>query len=350
MNVSDIAALVRGDVEGNPNIAISGVAKIEEGGPETLVFLGNIKFEKYLESTRAGAVLVARDKEFKAARKAETAWIRVDDPYIAFIRCIAFFRPPLIPFDQSPGIHKTAVVGENLQLASGVSIGAHVVIGNNVKIGKDTLVMPGVKIGASTTIGDNCILFPNAVVFHEIVIGNRVILHSGSVIGMDGFGFAKTSDGRYEKFPQVGNVVIEDDVEVGPNSTIARGAIGATRIQKGCKFDAHVHIAHNCNIGENCAFAAGVGIAGSTKIGKRVVFAGQSGAAGHIEIADDVSVLSKSAVLRSFTTPGMKIIGYPARENARRNREWAASKRLPDLLQEFKKLKKELDDLKSKLK
>jgi UDP-3-O-[3-hydroxymyristoyl] glucosamine N-acyltransferase len=346
MKVSEIAALVRGSVEGDPNIEIIRIATIDEAGPGALVFLSNPKYEKALSMVKAGAILLSRKLAAQVDRPESAAWIRVDDPYLSFVRCVAIFRPPRNPFPANGEIHPFAVLGERCKIGKNVTVGAFAVLGDEVTIGDHTRIMPGVKIGAGTRIGEHCSIYPNAVVLQNCVIGNRVILQPGCVIGMDGFGFAKRPDGSYEKFPQVGNVVIDDDVEIGANDSIARAALGETRIRRGVKLDSLVHIAPNCNIGEDSAFAALVGLSGSAKIGKRTVIAGQAGVAGHVELADDVVVGAQAGVMRSFLTPGEELAGYPARPGAERRREWAALGRLPALLVEFQRLRKEVEELK----
>jgi UDP-3-O-[3-hydroxymyristoyl] glucosamine N-acyltransferase len=346
MKARDIAAVTRGDLEGHPDTEISRIATIEEAGPGALVFLANPKYEKYLGDVTSGVVLLSRKLNVTVTRPHGATWIRVDDPHLAFARCIATFRPEREAFRSDTPIHPTAVIGERCRFGKDVKIGAYAVLGDDVTVGDDTRIMPGAKIASGTQIGSGCAIYPNVVILQNCKIGNRVILQPGCVVGMDGFGFSRLPDGSYEKFPQVGHIVIEDDVEIGPNDTIARGALGDTRIRKGAKLDGLVHIAHNVDVGENAAFAALVGIAGSSKIGARVVMGGQAGVVGHIEIADDVIVGAQCGVTRTFLQKGIELAGYPGRPASERRREWAALSKLPDLLQEVHRLRLEVDALK----
>ena len=234
-------------------------------------------------------------------------------------------------------------------LGKNVSIGAYAVIGENAVIGSNTKIGEGCVIGMQAQIGADCMLYPNVVVYHQCILGNRVILHSGAVIGSDGFGFAPKPDGTYEKIPQLGIVVIEDDVEIGANTTIDRAVMGDTHIHRGVKIDNLVQIAHNVVIGENTVIAAQTGISGSTKIGKQCMIGGQVGLAGHIEIADHTVIMAQSGIHDNIKEPGKSYFGYPADEASKAQRAYIALKMLPDMLREFTALKKKVAEIEQKL-
>lgn len=341
MKVKDIADLVHGEIAGDPSLEIRRLAKIEEAEPGTLTFLANPKYERFLGVTRASAVLISKKQSLQNVERPATAFIRVDDPYLSFVRVVAHLNPPVQPFPQTVNIAASAVVDPSAKLGENVIIGAGCVIAENVSIGDRTHLMPGVKIGASTVIGKDCVLYPNAVILHQIKIGDRVVLQSGCVIGVDGFGFARRADGTFEKFPQVGSVVIENDVEIGANTTIARSALGDTKICRGAKLDCIVHIGHHCTVGEDTALAAMVGFAGSSHTGKRCALGGQSGIAGHATIADDTTVVAQAGVTKNFTQPGITLMGFPARELDKAMRIISTSARAEVIVKRFREYHKD---------
>ncbi|MCX6121843.1 MAG: UDP-3-O-(3-hydroxymyristoyl)glucosamine N-acyltransferase [Ignavibacteriales bacterium] len=338
--------IVGGNVEGKPEIEC--VTKIEEATPGSLTFLANPKYEKYLGTTNATAVLVSRKLDLKKIEsRASLIFIRVDDPYVAFLHVLKRLTPTMDPF--ASGIHSTAVISSTATLGKNVSVGAYAVIGEHAVIGSNSKIGEGCIIGIHAQIGADCMLYPNVVVYHQCVLGNRVVLHSGAVIGSDGFGFAPKPDGTYEKIPQLGIVVIEDDVEIGANTTIDRAVMGDTHIHRGVKIDNLVQIAHNVVVGENTVIAAQTGISGSTKIGKNCMLAGQVALVGHIEIADRTIIMGKSGVANNILEPGKSFFGYPADEARKAQRAYIAMKMLPDMLHEFTALKKKVADLEQKL-
>jgi UDP-3-O-[3-hydroxymyristoyl] glucosamine N-acyltransferase len=247
------------------------------------------------------------------------------------------------------GIHSTAIVPSSATIGKNISIGAYAVIGEQVVVGDNSKIGAGCIIGNQTLIGSDCILYPDVIVYHQCKIGNRVILQSGAVIGSDGFGFAPKPDGSYEKIPQLGIVVIEDDVEIGANTTIDRATIGDTHIHRGVKIDNLVQIAHNVVIGENTVIAAQTGISGSTKVGKNCMLAGQVGLAGHIEIADRTIIMAQSGVHQNIREQGKSYFGYPADEARKAQRVYIAMKMLPDMLREFSALQKKVAELEQKI-
>ncbi len=351
MTIREIAEWLGGEIadgifESKPEI--DRVAKIEEAGPGSLTFLANPKYEKYLGTTNATAVLVSKKLDLKKIEgRASLIFIRVDDPYVAFLHILKRLTPSIDPFKS--GIHPTAVISSTAVMGDNISIGAYAVIGENAVIGKNTKIGEGCIIGMHVQIGEDCAIYPNVVVYHQCIIENRVILHSGTVIGSDGFGFAPKTDGTYEKIPQLGIVVIEDDVEIGANTTIDRAVMGDTRIKHGVKIDNLVQVAHNVVIGENTVIAAQTGISGSTKIGKHCMIGGQVGLSGHIEIADNTIIMAQSGIHDNIKEPGKSYFGYPADEARKAQRAYIAVKMLPDMLREFTALKKKVADLEQRL-
>jgi UDP-3-O-[3-hydroxymyristoyl] glucosamine N-acyltransferase len=338
--------VVGGSIEGEPEI--DRVAKIEEATPGSLTFLANPKYEKHLSSTNATAVLVSRKLDLKKIEgRASLIFIRVDDPYVAFLRVLKHITPTMDPF--TSGIHSTAVISPNASVGKNVSIGAYAIIGENAVIGDNAKIGEGCLIGKLAKIGADCILYPDVVIYHQCILENRVILHSGVVIGSDGFGFAPKPDGTYEKIPQLGNVVIDDDVEIGANSTVDRATMGETHIHRGVKIDNLVQVAHNVVIGEDTVIAAQTGISGSTKIGRQCMIGGQVGIAGHIEIADRTVLMAQSGIPNNIEEPGKSFFGTPADEARKSQRAYIALKMLPDMLREFTALKKKVADLEQKL-
>jgi UDP-3-O-[3-hydroxymyristoyl] glucosamine N-acyltransferase len=347
MTTREIATFVRGELSGDDGVEILRVAKIEESGPGDLTFLANPKYEKFVASTRASAILVSTSFEPKGMPlPSGLALIKVPDPYIAFLQVLKRITPMPDPF--SKGVHPTASVSPSAVIGANVSLGAHAVVGDRASIGSGTRIGPGCVIGDGATIGENCILYPNVTIYHGCRTGNSVIIHAGSVLGSDGFGFAPKPDGSYEKIPQMGTVVLEDDVEIGANCTIDRATLGHTLLKKGVKLDNMVHIAHNVVVGEHTVIAAQTGVSGSTKIGKNVIIAGQVGIVGHIEIADKTVLLAKTGVSKS-TEAGVTYWSTPAKEHKRALKIEVVLRSLPELAQDVEELKKALQMLQDKL-
>jgi UDP-3-O-[3-hydroxymyristoyl] glucosamine N-acyltransferase len=344
MTAAEIAQWLDGELVGDGAVQISRVAKIDDAAPGDLTFLANPKYEKYLGTTKASAILVRRDLDpTKVQRVTPLSFIKVDDPYVAFLHVLKRITPPVDPFPA--GIHPTAIVPESARLHQGVTVGAHVVIGKNVVVGKNTRISHGVVVGDGVTIGEECLIYPHVTIYHGCRLGHRVTIHAGSVIGSDGFGFAPKRDGTYEKIPQLGTVRIDDDVEIGAHCAIDRSTLGETVIGKGVKLDNLVHIAHNVTVGENTVIAAQTGIAGSVKVGKNVMVGGQVGISGHLEIADRTVILAQSGVTKSLTEPGKVYFGYPAKEQARAHRMEAALRMLPEMMREFRELQQRIEEL-----
>jgi UDP-3-O-[3-hydroxymyristoyl] glucosamine N-acyltransferase len=366
MKLRDIARMLHAEVEGDDGLEIRRVAKIEEAGEGDITFVANPKYARFLTSTRASAVIVARTlgsphrKDERESRVASgsadpkagagdgvpPALVRVDDPYASFLFVLQAFNPPQPPLP--PGIHSTAVIDPSTQLGRDVRIGANVVVGPQCTIGDGTMISHNVVIGSGVVIGAGTLLYSNVTVREGSRIGARVIIQPGAVIGSDGFGFAPLPDGSYKKIPQLGVVVIEDDVEIGANCTVDRATMGETRIGKGTKLDNLIQVAHNVVIGEHTVMAAQAGISGSTKVGSHCMIGGQVGFTGHIDIADGTKIGAQSGVHRSVTETGTAIFGSPAFPQRQALRIMGAMPQLPDLLATVRELKEEVEELKKK--
>ncbi|MBI5020080.1 MAG: UDP-3-O-(3-hydroxymyristoyl)glucosamine N-acyltransferase [Ignavibacteriales bacterium] len=344
MLLSEINKLIRGELAG-PDVDIQGVAKIEHAGDRDITFLSNLKYKKHLATTKAGAILISTNTEFPElqSRKTPISIIKVSDPYISFLQLIDLFHPPASP--PARVIHPTAIVASTASIEKEVAIGANVVIGERTVIGKGVIIHPNSTIGDDVIIGDDTLIYANVAIREQCKIGQRVIIHSGAVIGSDGFGFAPKSDGSYEKIPQRGNVVIENDVEIGSNCTIDRATLGSTIIRSGTKLDNLIHVAHNVIIGEHTVIAAQTGISGSSSIGNFCQIGGQVGLTGHISIADRTTIGAQSGVPKSITEEGKIYFGYPAREIHETWRIEGAQRQLPQLLYDFRALQKKIEEL-----
>ena len=334
LTLSEIAALVDGELKGEPNIEISGIKNLDEAQKGDITFAVAEKLFDKVKDSKASAFILPKNWPHKEERPA----IFVDDPYLAYaILANEFYKRPFKPM----GIDKRAIIGDGCEIHSEVSILQGAIIGNNVKIKNGVTIHPGAVIGDGVEIEEKSEIFPNVVIYPGCIIGKRVRIHAGSVIGADGFGYAQSPKGMV-KIPQVGIVIIEDDVEIGANTTIDRAAFGETRIGKGTKIDNLVMIAHNCKIGPHCAIVSQVGISGSTKIGTGVMLAGQVGIVGHIEIGDGVKIGAKSGVPNSVKA-GQVVSGIPAMPHRRFLRVVNYVKKLPEIVKEIREIKKRLD-------
>ena len=334
--LKEIAETVGGKVIGDGETIITGISGIKEAKKGDITFVANRKYFSLAEKTKASAIIVSPD-----ITNSSHPLIQVENPSLAFSKIISSTGPQPIQF--SPGIHPTAVIGENVELGKNVSIQPYVVIEDNSKIGDRSTLCSGVYIGHYTQVGSDCLIYPHVSIRERIIIGNRVIIHSGTVIGSDGFGFA-TLRGVHHKIPQIGTVVIEDDVEIGANVTIDRARFDKTWIKKGVKIDNLVQIAHNVIIGENSIIVAQVGISGSTTIGKNVIIAGQAGLIGHIVIGDNVVIAGKSGVTKDIPD-NLHISGFPAREKGRDMKTYAYISRFPKLLKKIALLEEKIKKL-----
>jgi len=303
-----IAQLINGKIEGDPNVSIGMVSKIEEGESGTLSFLGNPSYEEYIYQTASSICLVQTDFEAKQALPKSLTLIRVDDVYGCFAKLLAFYQSQFLP---EKNISKHAAIHESAQIEEDVYIGDFVSVGPDVKIASGTYIYPNCRIGKGSKIGSNCIIFSGSQVYHGSQIGDRVTLHGGVVIGADGFGFAPGSENNYRKVPQIGNVIIEDDVEIGANTCVDRATMGSTILRKGVKLDNLIQVGHNVEIGENTVIAGQTGIAGSTKIGKDCMIGGQVGIVGHITIGNEVKIAAQSGIGKSLEDKAI-VQGSPA--------------------------------------
>ncbi len=335
LNITEVAHLVAGELEGDSSVAITGIAKIDEASDGQISFISNPKYQKYIDTTNASAVLVSKDFP-----ETDKTVIRTENPYVAFLKLLMTFHPKQETVQ--PGIHQTAVIDPGSSIGEGTAVGPNAVIGMRCKIGQNCRIHPGVVISDDVNIGDNVILYPNTTIRERVIIGNDVIIHNGTVIGSDGFGFAREGT-QYHKITQVGTVVIEDHVEIGSNCTIDRATMGETRIKHGAKLDNLIQVAHNVVIGENTVIAAQTGVSGSTKIGKNVVIGGQVGFVGHITIGDNTQIGAQSGVSKDLPANAV-FFGYPARPIMQAKREEAAIRRLPDLIKKISKLEKLFKD------
>jgi len=336
ISLRELAKLLDGKVVGDGDVLITGVAGIKEARPGDITFLANPRYETYTRTTKASAVIV--DQNHGSVDK---PLIQNSNPYYAFLKAVKVFHGE--QEDVLSGIHETAVIGERVKLGENVSLGPYTVIRDGVEIGDGCVVKAGSYIGSRSRLGRQVLIYPNVTVREDSILGDRVIIHSGTVVGSDGFGYAKDG-GAYHKIPQVGNVVIEDDVEIGSNVAIDRATIGTTLIKKGVKIDNLVQIAHNVRIGENSIIIAQVGISGSTEIGSDVVLAGQAGLVGHIKIGDNARVGSQAGVTKSVPA-NTSVSGYPAQPHSLSKRLHASLQRLPDLIKRVRNLEKKLEEL-----
>ena len=341
VSAKQLADLVNGTVEGDETVVVSDFAKIEEGKPGYLSFLGNPKYEQFIYTTQSSVVLV--DADFQPQHPISATLVRVKSAYSAVAQLLRMVEQST---PKRKGISDLAVVDPLAKVEDDCYIGHYAVVEQNAKIGKGTQIYPQAFIGENVEVGENVIIYPGAVVYHSCVIGNNCIIHSGAIIGADGFGFASEDSGEYKKIPQLGNVILEDEVEIGANTTIDRATMGSTRIGKGVKLDNLVQIAHNVDVGDNTVMAAQCGIAGSTKVGKSCILAGQVGLAGHIIIGDKVQIGAQSGVPNNVEDNQM-IFGYPALPVRQALRLNGYHKRLPEIYNTLMELKKEVERLKA---
>lgn len=336
-----IAGFLKGEVVGNPETKVNTIAKIEDGKSGALSFLANPKYEQYIYSTLSSVVLV--NKSFEPTARIEATLIRVENAYEAFaslLQLVDQARP------RKKGIHPAAVIEPSAKIGSDVYIGPFVYVGENCIIGDNCALFPHVSVGDNTKVGKNSILNSGVKIYHDCVIGDGCIIHAGSVIGSDGFGFAPQSESEYMKIPQIGNVILEDHVEIGANVTVDRATMGSTIIHKGVKLDNLIQIGHNVEIGDNTVMAALSGIAGSTKIGKNCMFGGQVGIGGHIRIADGTKIGAQGGVISNIKEENTIIQGSPAIDIKQFMKSSVIFKRLPELKVKVDSLEKDIESLK----
>jgi len=338
-----IAGFLNGDIIGNPETKVNIIAKIEEGQPGAISFLANPKYEHYIYDTKSSIVLVNRS--FVPYAAVSATMIKVENAYEAFaslLRLVDQSRP------RKKGIHPSAIIEPTAKVGSEVYIGPFTYIGENCIVGDGCSVYPQVYIGDNSKLGNNCTINPGVKIYHDCVIGEGCIIHAGSVIGSDGFGFAPQSENEFMKIPQLGNVVMEDHVEIGANVTIDRATMGSTFIRKGVKLDNLIQIGHNVEVGENTVMAAQTGISGSTKIGKNCMFGGQVGLAGHLKIANGTKIGAQGGILGDVKVENSVIIGSPAIELKQYLKSSVIFKKLPEMKAKLDSLEKEVESLKKK--
>ena len=337
-----IADMIGGKVEGNENATINTFAKIEEGKPGAISFLSNPKYTHYLYDTQSSVVLINEDVELE--KTVATTLIRVKNAYESVARLLQLYES-MKP--RKTGIDSTASVSEKATIGKDVYIGAFAVIGDGAVIGDNTQIYPHTVIGDEVNIGERCTIYPNVTIYQGCKLGNNITIHAGCVIGADGFGFAPNTEG-YDKIPQIGIVVIEDNVEIGANTCIDRSTMGQTVIHKGVKLDNLIQVAHNCEIGENTVMSAQAGMAGSTKIGSWCMVGGQAGFAGHIHVADKTFVGAQCGVIGNTKGDGEQLIGSPAVNPKMYFKARAIDAKLPDMYRQIAQLQREIEELKKK--
>ena len=326
-SAQQIAMMIQGQVEGDASVTVHNFGKIEEATAGQITFLANPKYEAFLYTTAASIVIIGAQQQLK--EKIKATLIRVPDAYAAFATLLTKYQE--LKAQQLEGIQTPSFIAPSAKIGTNHFIAAFAYINEGATLGDHVKIFPNVVIGENVKIGNHVTIHPGVVVYADCVIGNHVTIHSGSIIGSDGFGFAPKEDGSYQKVPQLGNVVIEDDVEIGANTTIDRATIGSTFIRKGVKLDNQIQIAHNVEIGSNSVIAAQTGVSGSTKIGKNVMAGGQVGISGHLAIADGIKIAGKTGVTKSFLTANMTLTGYPAAEQKQSLRSQVYVKNLPEL-------------------
>lgn len=337
-----IAEMLGGTVEGNPDATVNTLAKIEEGKPKSLSFLANPKYTHFIYSTEATIVIVGNDFKAEEPIKDSCTLIRVEDAYASFGKLLEAYnqiKNNKVGIDKQTSISESAILGENLYIGAFTAIGDKVTIGDNVKL------YPGCYIGDNVTIGANTTIFADVKIYSDCVVGAECMIHAGVVIGADGFGFAPNAENQYNKVPQIGNVILEDHVEVGANTSIDRATLGSTIIRKGVKLDNLVQVAHNVEVGENTVIAAQTGIAGSTKIGKNCMIGGQVGFAGHLTIGENVKIAAQSGIGSNIKDNEI-VQGSPAFPIGDYKRSYVMFRNLPQMNTELRQLKSEVSELK----
>jgi UDP-3-O-[3-hydroxymyristoyl] glucosamine N-acyltransferase len=337
-----IAELINGKIEGNPDVAVSSFGKLEEATEGQLAFLANPKYEEFLYTTKASIIIINASLEIE--KKIDATLIRVPDAYSSFAVILTAYSE--MARANLTGIQEPSFVASSAELGENVFVGAFAYLGNKVKIGNNVKLYPQVYLGDNVTVGENSILYPGVKIHHDCVIGKNVCIHAGCVIGGDGFGYAPQADGSFKKIPQIGNVVVEDSVEIGANTTIDRSTLGSTIIKSGAKLDNLIQIAHNVEIGMNTVIAAQSGVSGSTKIGNNVMIGGQAGIVGHIIIADGTKINAQSGVAKSIKIPNTAVTGSPAYDYGHALRSQILSRNLPELEKRIKQLEQTIEQLK----
>ncbi|SKA22832.1 UDP-3-O-[3-hydroxymyristoyl] glucosamine N-acyltransferase [Chitinophaga eiseniae] len=335
-----LATMLDGKLEGNPDVKVSNIAKIEEAGEGMLSFIANPKYEEFIYTTKASILIV--NESLVIEHPIHSTLIRVKDAYSSFALLLEKYR--YLTGNKS-GIQQPSHIPQSVKMGQNVFVGAFAYLGENVVLGNNVKIYPGVYLGENVIVNDDAVLYPGVKVYDNCIVGSRTILHAGCVIGGDGFGFAPQPDGSYKKVPQIGNVVIHDDVEIGANTTIDRATMGSTIIRQGVKLDNLIQVAHNVDIGLNTVIAAQTGVSGSTKIGQNCVIGGQVGMVGHIHIADGTKINAQSGLSKSITVPNSSLTGSPAYDYKSSLKSQAIFRNLPDLEKRVKELEEMVKQL-----
>jgi len=336
---SQIAGILEGEVEGNPEIAVHKLAKIEEGEQGSLTFLANPKYTPYIYTTKASITIV--NKDFTPEQRLATTLIKVEDAYESFSKLLEYYDKVK---NTKTGIENPVFIAESVVYDEGLYVGAFAYIGEHVKIGKNVKIYPNAYIGDNVTLGNDVIIFSGVKVYSETIMGNNCVIQSGAIVGSDGFGFAPSKDGTYNKIPQTGNVILEDHVDVGAGTTIDRATMGSTILRKGVKLDNQIQIAHNVEIGEHTVIAAQTGVAGSAKIGKNCMIGGQVGIVGHITIGDNVRIQAQSGIGRNIKDNEI-LQGSPALNYGDYNKSYVHFKNFPKIVNQINELDKKVNNL-----
>lgn len=340
ITAKELSEILNGEIVGDPSVKVHSPSKIEEGEEGTISFLANPKYEQYVYSTKASILLV--DRNFQPSQAIESTLIKVDDVYA----CVGSLLNKFGSMESQANSHSSlAFVHEDTKIHQETSIDAFAKIAEGVSIGKGTKIHSHVSIEKGAEIGENCIIYSGVTIYAKTKIGNNCIIHAGAVLGSDGFGYSRDKEGKYTKIKHVGNVILEDDVEIGANTVVDRGTMGSTIVRRGVKLDNLIQVAHNVEIGEDTVIAAQTGIAGSTKIGKRVIMGGQVGIAGHRKIADEVQIQGQSGVISNVKQTGKKLNGYPAIEYTEYLKAYALMRKLPEMKKRIEELEQKLKDL-----
>jgi UDP-3-O-[3-hydroxymyristoyl] glucosamine N-acyltransferase len=337
---AQIAGILNGEIEGDASVVVRGLSKIEEGEINTLSFLANPKYEEYIYSTAASVAIVNKTFVANTNLPSTLTLIRVDDAYACFAKLLEAYNQFRV---KKPKIEQPSFIADSAKIGNGLYLGAFAYIADDAVIGNDVKIYPNAYIGDNVKIGDGCVIYAGAKIYADCIIGNHCVIHAGAVIGADGFGFAPNQENGYNKVPQIGNVILEDFVEIGANTCVDRATLGSTILRKGVKLDNLVQIAHNVELGENTAMAAQVGVAGSTKIGARVQVGGQVGISGHIKIADEVKIAAQSGIPNDIRKEGEVLLGSPAIPIDDFKKSYFGFRKLPQIL-------KRLQDIEDKLK
>lgn len=342
-SAEQIAGILDGEIQGNKDVAVSGLSKIEDGTEGTLSFLANMKYEEHIYSTGASIVIVNKSFEPNKELPSSLTLVKVEDAYSCFAKLLEVYNQFR---EKKPGIAKQSDISESATIGKDLYLGAFATIGDNAIVGNNCKIYPNANVGDGVKLGDNVTIHSGATIYADCILGNNVVVHAGAVIGADGFGFAPDEKGEFQKVPQIGNVILEDNVEIGANTTIDRATLGSTILRKGVKIDNLVQIAHNVVIDTNSAMAAQVGVAGSTKIGKNVLIGGQAGISGHINIADKTQIVAQSGIPGSVKSSGKTLMGSPGIEIDDFKKSYFGFRKLPFILKKLRELEDKINESK----